>query len=244
MELHRRGVSERAIARALAMNRATVRKFVHAQGFPERAPKKGNGSILEPYFSYIHRRWAEGCHNALQLWREIKEEGYGGKAAMVRRYVRRLRAKLAELTPEQRTRFLGTRTIFRPPTSRRAAWWLLKQEEELNPERRAFVEQLCHLCPAAEKVRQMAREFREVVGERRPEALGRWLDAAKRGEVAELEGFAQGLSKDYEAVKAALTHEWSNAQVEGQINRLKFIKRQMYGRANFDLLKARFLHAA
>jgi transposase len=58
--------------------------------------------------------------------------------------------------------------------------------------------------------------------------LGRWLDAAKHSEVAEMEGFAQGLSKDYEAVKAALTHEWSDAQVEGQINRLKFIKRQMY----------------
>ena len=71
--------------------------------------------------------------------------------------------------------------------------------------------------------------------------LGRRLDAAKGGEVAELEGFAQGLSKDYEAVKAALTHEWSNARVEGQINRPKFIKRQMYGRANFELLKARFL---
>ena len=64
-----------------------------------------------------------------------------------------------------------------------------------------------------------------------------------RREVAELEGFAQGLSKDYEAVKAALTHEWSNAQVEGQISRPKFIERQMYGRANLDLLKACFLHA-
>ena len=244
MELHRQGVSERGISRALSLNRATVRKFVHAQGFPERAPKKRRGSIVDPYVLYIHRRWAEGCHNALQLWREIREKGYGGKAAMVRRYVRRLRAKLAGLTPEQRTCFLGIRTIFKVPTSKRAAWWLLKQEEELSSECRAFVEQLCRLCPAAEKMRQMARVFREVVGERQPEALDRWLDAAKRGEVTELEGFAQGLSKDYEAVKAALTHEWSNGQVEGQINRLKFIKRQMYGRANFDLLKARFLHAA
>ncbi len=83
LQLHSQGTSERAIARALSINRATVRKFIHAQGFPERAPKKSNGSILEPYFSYIHRRWAEGCHNALQLWREIKEKGYGGKAAMV-----------------------------------------------------------------------------------------------------------------------------------------------------------------
>jgi transposase len=75
MELHRRGVSERGIGRALGINRATVRKFIHAQGFPERAPKKSNGSILEPYFSYIHRRWAEGCHDASQPWREMKQKG-------------------------------------------------------------------------------------------------------------------------------------------------------------------------
>ena len=71
-----------------------------------------------------------------------------------------------------------------------------------------------------------------------------WLEVAKGSGVAEIEGFAEGLIKDHEAVKAALTHEWSSGQTEGQINRLKFIKRQMYGRANFELLKARFLHAA
>ena len=108
------------------------------------------------------------------------------------RYSRRLRAKLAELTPEQRTRFLGTRTVFKVPTSRRAAWWLLKQDEEPKPERRAFLEQLGHLCPEAKEVQRMARGFREIVGERRPEAFDRWLEAAKGSEVAEMKGFALG----------------------------------------------------
>src|SRR5215207_3930661 len=76
MELHKRGVSERGISGALSINRATVRKFVRADGFPERAPKKGGGSILDPYIPYIHRRFSEGCHNSLQLWREIKARGY------------------------------------------------------------------------------------------------------------------------------------------------------------------------
>jgi transposase len=100
------------------------------------------------------------------------------------------------------------------------------------------------MCPEAREVQQMAREFRELLREeRQPEALDRWLEAAKGSAVAETEGFAEGLSKDHEAVKAALMQEWSSGQTEGQINRLKFIKRQMYGRANFELLKARFLHA-
>jgi transposase len=62
--------------------------------------------------------------------------------------------------------------------------------------------------------------------------------------VAELKGFAQDLIKDYQAVRAGLTHEWSNGVDRGQINGLKFLKRQMHGSANVDLLKARFLHAA
>jgi transposase len=244
MELHKQGVSERGISRALSINRTTVRKFIHADGFPERAPKKSSGSILDPYLPYIHRRFSEGIHNALQLWREIEERGYSGKAAMVRRYIRRLRGRLAQLTPEQRTQCLGAQTTFKAPTSRRAAWWLLKQTEDLSPERQAFVERLCHLCPEAKEVQQLAREFRELIREQQPETFDRWLEAAKGSGVAEIEGFAEALSKDHEAVKAALTHKWSSGQTEGQINRLKFIKRQMYGRANFELLKARFLYAA
>src|SRR5215218_5766547 len=103
MQLHRHGVSERGIARALSINRATVRKFIGAGTFPERASHKRVGSILDPYIPYIHRRWAEGCDNAIQLWREIEALGYGGKVAMVRRYARRLRARLTGSTPEQRT---------------------------------------------------------------------------------------------------------------------------------------------
>ena len=246
MELHQRGLSQRAIAKVLSINRATARKFIHADAFPERAPHKGrHRSILEPYIPYIHQRWAEGCDNALQLWREIKEKGYGGQAGMVRRYVRRLRAQLAELTPEQqRARLLEAKTTFKAPSSRRAAWWLVEQVEDLDDHQRAFVEQLSRLCPEAERVQEMAQEFRRIFAERHAESLDGWLDAAEQSGVAEFEGFARTLRQDYEAVAAALKYEWSNGQVEGQISRLKFIKGQMYGRAGFDLLRKRVLEAA
>lgn len=243
-ELHRRGISERGIARVLSMNRATVRKFIGAATFPERAPHKRAGSILDPYIPYIHRRWAEGCENALQLWREIEALGYGGKAAMVRRYARRLRARLKGSTPEQRAAFLAEAKTFEAPSARRATWWLLGPTEDLNEEQRAFVEQLCRLCPRMEPVRELARGFRKMVSEQRPEGLDAWLDAAQSCEVAGIENFARALRRDYEAVGAALEYEWSSGQVEGQINRLKLIKRQMYGRASFDLLRQRVLGAA
>jgi transposase len=246
MELHQSGLSQRAIAKALGINRATVRKFIHADVFPERAPHKGgHRSILEPYIPYIHQRWVEGCDNALQLWREIKEKGYGGQAGLVRRYARRLRAQLAELTPEhQRARLLEAKTTFKAPSSRRAAWWLVEQTEDLDDHQRAFIEQLCCLCPEAKRVQEMAKEFRRIFAERQAESLDAWLDTAEQSGVAEFEGFARTLRQDYEAVAAALKYEWSNGQVEGQINRLKFIKRQMYGRASFDLLRQRVLRAA
>jgi transposase len=244
MELHRQGISERGIARALSINRATVRKFIGAGTFPERAPHKRAGSILDPYIPYIHRRWAEGCDNAIQLWREIEALGYGGKVAMVRRYARRLRARLTGSTPEQRAAFLANAKTFKAPSVKRATWWLLGPTEDLDKEQRAFVEQLCRLCPQMDPVRELARGFRKIVSERRTEELDAWLDAAESSEVAEIENFARALRRDYEAVAAALEYEWSSGQVEGQINRLKLIKRQMYGRASFDLLRQRVLGAA
>jgi transposase len=180
----------------------------------------------------------------MQLWREIEALGYGGKVAMVRRYARRLRAGLMGSTPEQRAAFLGNAKTFKAPSARRATWWLVGPTEDLDKEQRAFLEQLSRLCPQTDLVRELARGFRKMVGEQRAEELGAWLDAAESSEVAEMENFARTLRRDYDAVAAALEYEWSNGQVEGQINRLKLIKRQMYGRAGFELLRKRILGAA
>jgi transposase len=155
MELHRQGISERAIARALSINRATVRKFIGAGTFPERAPHKRAGSILEPYIPYIHRRWAEGCENAIQLWREIEALGYGGRVAMVRRYARRLRTRLRGSSSEQQAVFLANAKTFKAPSARRATWWLLGPAEDLDKEQQVFVEQLCRLCPQTDPVREL-----------------------------------------------------------------------------------------
>lgn len=244
VELHDQGLSERAIAETLHINRGTVRKFIHSDGFPERGAHKRQGSLLDPHIPYIHRRWAEGCENAHQLWREIQGRGYEGKVGMVRRYAQRLRRLLAELTPKQRTKFLSVKEAFNVPSSRRAGGWLERDSEELTETRRAFVGRLKELCPAAGEVGELTRWFRKLVEERCPAQLDDWLEAAEESAASELKSFARSLKQDYEAVRAALSYEWSQGQVEGQITRLELIKRQMYGRANFDLLKERVLAAA
>lgn len=131
----------------------------------------------------------------------------------------------------------------RLPLPREAAWMLL-HPERVKEEERMVVERLCRLFPGLKAAQALALDFARIARQRTAEGLPAWLRAAARSELKEFVGFARGISEDFEAVKNALTYEWSNGQLEGQVNRLKMIKRQMYGRAKFDLLRARVLHSA
>jgi transposase len=129
------------------------------------------------------------------------------------------------------------------PSAREAAWMLLRPGE-LPDEQKKTVELLCRLAPEVEQAQRLALSFVEVVKERRADELRGWIISAQRSGVAEFASFANGLTDDLQAVRAALEYEWSNGQVEGQVHRLKLIKRQMYGRGKLDLLRARVLRAA
>ena len=107
-----------------------------------------------------------------------------------------------------------------------------------------MVQALGDRCAELKTSAELARAFAAMVRRRRVGEWEDWVASARRPGVAqELRGFAEGLMQDEAAVKAALSQEWSNGQVEGQVNRLKLLKRQMYGRAGFDLLRRRFLQA-
>ena len=235
--LYRQGRSRRALARQFGMHRRTIRQFVAAESFPEHAPRQSRGSCLDRFVPYLQQRWAEGSHNAAALWRELRGQGFRGTAALVRSLVQRWRPG----SP-------GAHCRFAPPSPRTVTWWLLHElmhtPEEFTAEQREFISQLCTLCPAVSRVQTLVLEFAHLLRRRRGEALEPWLAAARGSEVPELVSFVIGVQRDKEAVQAACTSVWSNGQVEGQINRLKLLKRQMFGRANFDLLKVRVLHAA
>jgi len=243
VRLHKQGISQRGIARITGQHRITVRRFLAADAFPQRAPTAPRRSILDPFTPHIHSRLSEGFDNAIALWREVVAQGYGGTQCMVRRYVYRLRARLAALSPAERTQLLAAETAFKTPATRRAAWWLLQPLDSLEPEQATFVKQFCRLCPQAKAAQKLARDFQQMVRHRKVEVLDSWLEACARSGIPDMKNFADGVRRDYPAVAAALKHEWSNGQTEGQVNKLKLLKRQMYGRANFDLLRARVLRA-
>jgi transposase len=245
--LRQAGKGVRTIARDLGMNRQTVRRFVLASAFPERAPRPAVPSKLDPYTPYLEERWNVGETNGRQLWHEIQAQGFSGSLALVVRWARRQRM-LAPPPPAP----LGPR-IGRPPVQRAAprrpaplatrqvVWWLLRPPEALKPSIQALLEEMEQVSPAFGPLYRLAHTFTQMIRARQAESLDTWLEQASASGFPELVSLATGIKRDYAAVKAALRLPYSTGPVEGNINRLKLIKRSMYGRANFDLLRQRVL---
>jgi transposase len=225
------------------MSPTTVRRFVRASSFPERAHYR-RGSQLDAYLPYLQQRWAQGVRNPFLLWREIAAQGYAGTPRMLERYATRLRQRLKGLTPQQGAHFLQAATTFKTPSVRQGTSWLQRPVSALTGEQTQFVAHLCEVSPDLRVVHELVLAFRHLMKEHAVAAFSPWLERAEQCPVVELRHFAVGLRQEYGAVAAALEYPWSKGPVEGQVNRLKTIKRQRYGRANFDLLRARVLWAA
>jgi transposase len=246
--LHRQGWSPRAIAQQLGMGRWTVVRYLRTPTFPERKGRNDKGkSLLTPYKEYILQRWNAGCRDALQLFRAIQRRGYTGSYPTVARYTQRLRQAQGLRPREQRPGQTLPRVAERqrqPLTTRRATRVVLKRPMKHTDEDAHLVAQLTAEHSTLAMAIALAQDFAEIVRARQADRFDSWLDRATASGVAPLRRFATGLRGDYEAVKAGLTLPWSNGPVEGQINRLKMLKRSMFGRAKIDLLSRRFLLAA
>lgn len=232
MDLVRKGVSQSEISRTLGVDRRTIRRWSRGGEFPERKTRQRKHCV-DRYATYLDQRWKEGCHNATELWREIREQGFVRSARLVRQWTR---VRYGPRTQSDQQPMKMPVPVLRA-SPRSTAWWLLAQPAEA----RAYLEQLCQRSPEIALCAAAAREFMRMVRERDSSAWPRWLEFAK---TTLLSRFATHLVRDQDAVFAALMLPWSNGQVEGQVHRLKLIKRSMYGRANFDLLRLRVLQMA
>jgi transposase len=251
MALHSAGVSARGIAKQLQLRRVTVTRYLAADSFPERAPRPVQRSILDPFIPVMQARWRAGCDNGMQLWGEIQAQGYRGSRALVARWVAQQRGVLPAAVagagvPKRRGR--RPKKHAPPPapralSARRAAWLLVRRRADLTADEQRLLEQLTAACSAAARAYELAQAFTQMVRERNDALLDGWVAAVEESGLADLRSFAAGLRRDETAVRAGLSLPWSQGQVEGQVNRLKLIKRRGYGRANFDLLRQRVLAA-
>jgi transposase len=228
------------IAQIVGATRRTVYRYLALGGPPERQqPRRFGRRVLAPYEPYLQRRWAEGCRNRSRLFREIRLLGYQHSARTVSLFLKRL-----EQDPSASAAVTSRPTVTRVPSARRVASLLVCRKDRLPEEDRDYLRRLSDHEPTIACAYGLAQEFAEMARERTGQGFDAWLTRATASGITELDRFARGLTDDRAAVEAGLTLEWSNGQTEGQVNKLKLLKRQMYGRANVDLLRQRVLQVA
>ena len=241
------GFSGLAIAQSLGVSKTTVFNYLRSSTFTERRERSDHGlSLLNPYHDYLLSRWNSGNHNTQELFEEIRTCGYIGGYATVARFTRYLKtlpgfepAKCSKKNASPRVRS----SSHRPLTPSRVTALVLRRPELIQPNEREIIAQLQTAHSDLKSAIELAQQFASVVRQRLSEQLDAWLNKAKNSSVSLLRSFAVSLESDYDAVKAGVTMSVSNGPVEGHINRLKMLKRQMYGRAKIDLLERRFLLA-
>jgi transposase len=243
-QLKAQGSNISQIARRVPLALGTARKYYHAQQFPERKRHRRHPSALDPFVQYLQARFDQGCENAMQLWREIQGRGYTRGPKAVRQWVRLRRTRPAPTTEpaRQALKTMATACVADLPSTRALAWLLTRAPAALTDDEGVVVNAL-RQHESLDRAYGLVQRFARMTRERKGGQLEQWIQDAVTSDVKEVKTFAVGLLPDQPAVHAAMTHPWSNGPTEGHVNRLKLIKRQMFGRANFDLLRIRVLHA-
>ena len=246
--LQTQGYSYRAIAKRVGLSRETVTRLARADAPPERRHQIRRPSIMDPFEPYLRERWAQGEHNSAQLYTEIQEQGFVGSPVLLRQRLARWRLR-PEHSGDAADRSAGDGRSKRRFSPRQTLWLLLAdptptQQREKTVQEGAYVARLRELSPTIQQTQDLVVQFRKLLRARDLTGFRAWLPQASRSTVPEVCGFARGLHRDRLAVEAAFVYAWNNGQVEGHVNRLKMLKRQMFGRASFDLLKQRVLYHA
>jgi transposase len=228
------GMSLNAISKATALQRNTVRRYARAasaEALLTQTPKRG--SQLDPYLEYLAMRSEQDATNAVKLTAEIRRRGYRGSERSVRDLVSTWRTAPNAPSP----------TPVRSPTSRQVTMLMMRPRHKLAPDELTQLRGVLDRCEALRLVDELVTAFAGIARQRQGHHLDAWIAAARASDLPPLSRFATGLLADYDAVRAGLTLHWSSGAVEGNVTRIKAIKRQMYGRANFDLLRRRVLLA-
>jgi len=245
--LHRQGWLTTAIAAQVGRSCRTIERYLRLPTWPVRQHRSHDGrSALNPYKDSLLERWNAGCHTAIQLFRALQPRGYTGSYRRVAASVSRIRQ--AQGVPPRRQGLRQRLPVVAEPASppltpRRATWLVLRREAQRTE---AEAQQLTLLRAQQAEVAEavdLAEDFATLVRQRQPAQLDPWLDRAAASALEAVQRFAKGLRDDYAAVKAGVTLAWSTGPVEGHINRLKMVKRHMFGRAHLDLLSRRFVGA-
>ena len=231
------GIYTTDVAKEFNLSRRTVSKWLHCDTLP--ADTRGRFKqkcLIDDYVPYLRERIQAGCTNKSLLWREVVEQGFAGTRSLVGRWIRQnynANVKTAESPVCKKTKAAA-------PCPRELAWLLIRRRDELEEEQKQLVNLLLQDDSLVE-VRKLAHQFIQIVRNGLSDKWSSWLESCYGSSIQELKNFANGLERDRAAVYEAICQPWSNGRTEGYVNKLKFLKRQGYGRASFGLLRLRVL---
>lgn len=233
--LREQGAKVKDIAQRVGLGRRTVQRWITDGTYVETNYHHRHRSRFDAYETYVRKRWDEGVHNIQQIWREIKAQGYPHSDRALRRHLEAVRGKEPAELEEA-----GVLDHF---SAKKSVWLFVRSFEDLKEKEREELLTLRQASATTETIYQLVQEFFRLVRSRQGTQLDSWLASIEASAIPELQRFANGLERDKAAVLAGLTLIHSNGQVEGQVTRIKLIKRMMFGRAGFALLRQRVLHA-
>ena len=225
LALRKEGLAIKEIVRRTGRSRKLVRDIVRGG---RADPFRPRASSLEPWLDRLSAEWAGGCRNGTELWRRLRDAGFAGSLRVVTEWATRRRRDEAAIAPR------------RCPAPRALARLMTLAREKLTASEAVIVAVVERAAPALVAARGHIEAFHRMIRRRNADGLDDWLSAAAASPVA---SFAKGIAADKAAVSAAIALPWSNGQTEGQICKLKRVKRQMYGQGKLDLLKARLMPA-
>ena len=236
------GKTIREIATELGMGQNTIQRLLRAASCPRPAQRRAQPTVLTEFEPYLRERWNAGEQNGQHLLRELRARGDRGSQATLYGLLGRWRMGPRHSGPYARP---PAPAAPRPPplrpSPREVSWLLLRPPEDLSPLEAASVNDLLGRAARVATMRELVQIFFTLLGERQGDQLDVWLERAAASGVRELAAFAEGIRRDEDAIRAAGELPWSQGQTEGHVHRLKRLKRQMYGRANLDLLRRRVL---
>jgi transposase len=224
LELSKQGVPIKQIVKRTGHSRKLVRNVLRGQRSDAFRVRQ---SSLE---NWLDGRWEQGARNASALWREMREKGFRGQIGVVSEWARR--RSLAEKADQS--------ALARTPSARCIARLMTLARDDLSKSDAVLIAAIESSVPDLVIARILIADFQQMIRSKAAAKLDGWLEGAKASLVG---SFANGVERDIAAVRNAIISPWSNGQTEGQITKLKLIKRQMYGRAKIDLLQARLVGA-
>jgi transposase len=235
-ELRDLGWGKRRIGRYMKISRQTVLNYLKRDPGWYLQPRRPYPGKLDAYHPYLSRRWEEGCTNAKLLLEEIKEQGYRGSYSILKRFIASKRTEPATQIPTM-------------PRTTELMWAYLlagdKIKDKEAKEAKAKTDYLSTLIQELPEVRfpvQLLKQGWDIIRSKSIDGFHYWLEVMRCSKDRILTALAKGFDTDLRAIEKAIELPWSNGPTEGQVNRLKMIKRQMFGRAKFDLLSAKVLY--